>query len=84
MRLGVGNTKVGTKLDFNPMSNPFGIKTLTEKQAIKLIKENGFKFKRMTASRKTIAIIPLGDTYDFIEGLRDNKIYIMNNGIGVK
>ena len=79
----IGITKIGTKLDFNPMSNPFEIKILTEKQAIKIIKENGFKFKRMKASRKIIAIIPLGETYDFIELLRDNKIAIFNNGIMV-
>ena len=80
----IGITKIATKLDFNPMANPFGIKILTEKQAIKIIKDNGFKFKRMTASRKTIAVIPLGDTYEFIEKLRDSKIYIINQGIGVK
>ena len=45
MKLGTGNTPVGTKLDFNVMSNPFKIKKITENEAIKLIKDNGFKRK---------------------------------------
>jgi hypothetical protein len=80
----IGITKIGTKLDFNVMSNSFGIKKLTEKQAIKLIKENGFRFKRTKQYGKIVCVTPIGDTYDFIEGLRDNKIYIENNGIGIR
>ena len=80
----IGITKIGTKLDFNVMSNPFGIKKLTEKQAIKLITDNGFKFKRTKEYGKVVTVTPIGDTYDFIEGLRDNKIYLESNGIGIK
>lgn len=80
----IGITKIGTKLDFNVMSNPFGIKTLTEKQAIKIIKEAGFRFKRVKIMRKTVAVKPIGDAYDFLENLRDNKIYLFDNGIGIK
>ena len=84
MKLGTGATKVGTKLDFNIMSNPFGINKLTEKQAIKLITDNGFKFKITREYGKVVTVTPIGNTYDFIENLRDNKIYIENNGIGIK
>lgn len=80
----IGITKIGTKLDFDVMANPFNVKKLTEKQAIKLIKDAGFKFRRTRYFGKVVVVTPVGgDTYEFIEKLRDNKIYIENNGIGI-
>jgi len=83
-RVGTGRTPVGTKLDFNVMGNPFGVKKLTEKQAIKIIKENGFRFKRVKDYGKTVVVKPLGDVYEFIESLREQKIFISDNGIAIK
>lgn len=80
----IGITKIGTDLDFNLMGNPFKIEKLTEKQAIKIIKDNGFKFKRTKQYGKVVVVTPIGETYDFIEKLRDSRIYIENNGIGIK
>jgi len=80
----IGITKIGTDLDFDVMSNPFNIQKMTESEAIFLVKNEGFKFKRVKEFGKVVVILPIGDTYDFIENLRENKIYIENNGIGIK
>ena len=87
LRIGTGNTKVGTKLDFNVMANPFGIKKLTEKQAVKLVKDAGFKIRREKQFGKVVCVKPLGnsdDIYDFIEGLIEQRIYNENGAIGIK
>ena len=79
--------KIGTKLDFNIMSNPFNIKKLTEKEAIKLIKESGLKIKREKQFKKVVVIYPIGDAdkvYNFIESLTEKRIFIENNGIAIK
>ena len=73
LKVGAGNTKVGTKLDFDVMANPFGVRWLNEKQAIKMIKDAGFKIKREKQFDKTIYIKPIGDSdkvYNFIEKMR--------------
>lgn len=87
LRVGTGNTKVGTKLDFNVMANPFGIKKMTEKQAIELIKSNGFGIKRVKLCRKVVSIQPTGNEdkiYDFIETLIENRVYVDNGAIAIK
>ena len=87
LRIGIGNTKVGTKLDFNVMDNPFGIKKLTEPQAIKIIKDAGFKIRREKHFGKVVCVKPVGDdddVYDFIECLIEQRIYTENGAIGIK
>jgi hypothetical protein len=87
LRIGTGNTKVGTKLDFNVMANPFRIKKLTEKQAIKLIKDAGFKIRREKQFGKVVNVKPVGDSdevYEFIENLIEQRIYTENGAIGIK
>jgi len=82
MKLGTGKTKVGTKLGFNVMSNPFKLTILTKEKAIKLIKEAGFRFKTI----KNICIQPIGDTekvYEFIDSLQEERIHTTNNGITI-
>jgi len=85
--MNLGNTKIGTEIGFNVMSNPFGVKKLTEKQATELIKNAGFKIKREKQFRKVVCLKPLGDSdevYNFIENLIEQKIYIENGAIGIK
>lgn len=87
MRVGTGNTKVGTKLDFNIMANPFKIQTLTESKAKSLIKKNGFGFKTVKSFNKVVCVVPLGseeDVYSFLENCIENKISTFNGGITVK
>ena len=85
--IGTGKTRIGTKLDFNVMSNHFSIKKLTEKQAIKLIKDAEFKIKIEKQFNKVVCIKPIGnsdDVYDFMENLIEQRIYTENGAIGIK
>lgn len=85
--LGTGKTPVNTKLNFNVMANPFGIKKLTEKEAIELIKNEGLKFRRVKLYGKVVSIKPVGNEetiYEFIEKLMDQKIFVSDNAITIK
>lgn len=87
MTSGVGKTKVGTSLGFNIMGNPFNVEKLTEKQAIDIIKAEGFRYKRVKSLGKTYCVKPIGnngDVRDFIDRLIESKIYITDGGIAVK
>lgn len=87
MKLGTGNTPVGTKLDFNVMSNPFGIKKMTETEAIELIRSNGFRFKRLKSYGKTYCVKPIGcvdSIRDFMDSVVEDRFFTINGGIGIK
>jgi len=85
----VGGCTVGTELDFDIMADT-GMRKLTEKQAIDLIKKAGLKFRRYKvykSDKKPACIKPIGnkkDVYDFLEECLDNRIFIFNEGIKIK